>query len=242
MPSQTETGHAVNISNFKLLIDRCAAFGNAYNPSNNDLTIVNMTATWTTVNGYQNDFFLGLQNAKEPINERELMFEGLGAFVTRTIGYFNSTKANKAIKKDVKGLADKIRGHNLEIKKLEDGSPDPDSLSKSHMSFVQRAANFEQLIYLYEANSFFVPNEADLSIIAQKAMLTDLRSANDNMGNVISPVMELRNKRNFGIYAEDTGLIDIAAACKEYVKGLFGTKSPETKSVYSIRFRRLYRL
>ena len=64
MASTSETGHAVNISNFKLLIDKCASFGAGYNPSNTNLTIANMTILWTTATGFHLTFTTALMNSK----------------------------------------------------------------------------------------------------------------------------------------------------------------------------------
>ena len=90
MASNSETGHAVNISNFKLLIDTCTAFGIKYNPSNTSLTIANMTAQWTAAKDANSALINSNAAAKEPINEREILFAPIINLVTEQITMLNS--------------------------------------------------------------------------------------------------------------------------------------------------------
>src|SRR4051812_4125786 len=107
MASTSETGHVINIANFKLMIDTVAAFGPDYTPSNSNLSVVSMTTKWTAADAAQTTMTTALQNSKTPINEREILFEPLNKLVTRTLNIFRSTPASSQIKKDAKGLGDK---------------------------------------------------------------------------------------------------------------------------------------
>ena len=238
MATVSETGHAVNISNFKIMIDTCAAYGAVYNPSNTDLTIVNMTTLWTAGDTAHQTLTTAVQNSKGPINEREILFKPVDKLVTRTLNYFESTNASAEIKKDAKGLADRFRGFGVKVDKLEDGSPDPDDVSTSHRSYVQKADTFKQLIDLYASDANYAPNEADLTIATLTTLWTNMKSLNDNIGGILAPVETARIARNEALYAKDTGMVDVALACKDYVQGLFGATSPEAKMVRGIKFTR----
>jgi hypothetical protein len=242
MTTIIETGHAVNISNFKLLIDGCTAFGATYNPSNADLSIASMTLQWHAAETAHTTLTTALQNAKNPINQREALFEPLSKLVTRTLNYYRSTKATKQAKQDAKGLADKIRGHGIAVKKLDDGTPDPDDVSNSHMSYVQRTDNFRQLIDLYSSDPLYMPNEIDLQTDSLHALYVQMKSANDNIGTILAPVDAARIARDHALYDDDTGLLDLAAACKDYVQGLFGAISPEARTVTGIEFKRFKKI
>lgn len=238
MATNSETGHAVNISNFKLLIDKCTAFGKKYNPSNTDLTIKNMTSVWTTGDTAHGILTKAISDSKNPINKRQIIFEPLDKLVTRTVNSFYSTKASKQIKKDAKGLADKIRGFGVIVKKMPDSTPDPNHVSKSHQGFVQRADAFKQLIDLYKSDANYAPNEADLATAALTTLYNAMKKVNDNIGTIIAPVDNARITRDHALYDEGTGMIDIAAACKDYVQSVFGATSAEAKTVTKIRFTR----
>jgi hypothetical protein len=234
----SETGHAINISNFKRLIDVCTAYGAPYNPTNTDIIIANMTTKWTAVDTAHGTLTTALQNSKIPINNRDMLFEPLDKLVTRTLNYYQSTKALAQSKKDAKGLADKIRGFGVKVAKLPDGTPDPASVSTSHQSFVQRQDAFNQLVDLYISDALYAPNEADLATAVLDTYSDDMKTANDGIGTIIEPVNSLRIARDHGLYDEGTGILDVQAAAKKYVTGVFGAGKPETKLITGIKFRR----
>jgi len=239
MANISETGHAVNISNFKLLIDKCTGFGANYNPSNSDITVPSMTAAWTTADGAHQTFITALQVAKNPINERNILFKPSSKLVTSVVNILNSTKASKQLKQDAKGLGDRFRGFGVKVKKLTDGSPDPSSVSTSHQSFVQKANTFKQLVVLLGSEINYVPNEPYLSIASLNTLATAMKTANDNIGTIIAPVDTARLTRNDLLYNEEDGIITRAAAAKDYVQGAAGFSSAVTKLIVKIKFRRM---
>jgi hypothetical protein len=238
MASNSETGHSVNISNFKLMIDKCTAFGVTYNPSNTDLAVANMTTQWTTTDAAHQTLTAAMQNAKAPINARQILFDPVDKLVTKTLNYFESTKASKQIKKDAKGLADRYRGFGVKVNKLPDGTPDPNSVSTSHQSYVQKADTFKQLLDLYKSEPLYAPNETALTTATLTTLYNAMKAANDTIGTILAPVETARITRDNGLYAEDSGIVDVAAACKDYVQGLYGASGAETKLVRKIKFTR----
>jgi len=243
MASTSETGHAVNISNFKLLIDKCTAFGAPYNPSNPDLIIASMTTLWTTADGAHQTLTAAIQLAKNPINARQILFEPADKLVTRTLNYFESTKASDQIKKDAKGLADRFRGFGVGLPPpppaaLAVPPAPPADVSTSHLSFVQRGDTFKQLVDLYGSEPLYAPNEVDLQVATLTTLSTAMKTSNDGIGTILSPVETARITRDDALYDKDTGMVDIAAKCKDYVQGLFGATSSEAQMVRGIAFRR----
>jgi len=238
MASNSETGHSVNISNFKLMIDKCTAYGAPYNPSNTDLTIANMTTLWTTGDTAHQTLTSAIQTAKNPINARQILFDPVDKLVTRTLNYFESTKASTQIKKDAKGLADRFRGFGVDVDTLPDGTPDPADVSTSHQGYVQKADTFKQLKDLYASEPLYAPNENELKLTALTTLYVAMKAANDNIGTILAPVETARITRDHALYDDETGMVDVAAACKDYVQGLFGASSPEAKLVKGIKFTR----
>ena len=233
-----ETGHAINISNFKTMIDYCASFADKYKPSREALRVDDMTALWQTADTAHQALTAAIQNSKESINQREILFEPVDKLVTRTLNYFQSTEASDQIKLDAKGLADKYRGFNVRVKKLPDGTPDPNDVSNSHQSYVMKGDTFRQLVELYSAQPLYAPNEADLTVAALTGISNNMKSLNDSIGTILAPVENARITRDNALYAEKTGVIDIALACKDYVQGVFGASSPEAKMVRGLEFTR----
>ncbi|GDX53474.1 hypothetical protein LBMAG27_25210 [Bacteroidota bacterium] len=192
MPSTSESGHAVNIANLKLLADKCAGFGAAYNPSNSDISVVNLKAKWVTVNTAQGVLTTAAQAAKEPINERNILFEPINKLITRSLNYLDSTKASAQVKKDAKGIADKIRGFGGTKKTTatppEGGTPDILTVSNSQQSYVQKAENYLKYCELIATIVLYAPNEADLKVVAMKALYQPMKDANDAIGTILAPV------------------------------------------------------
>lgn len=234
MASTTETGHSVNISNFKLLIDKCAAFGALYNPSNADITILAMTNQWKMADGAHQTLTMAIQTAKTPVYERQNLFEPVEKLVTRTLNYFTSTKASMQAKGNAKGIADRFRGYGIKSGKLSEGA----HVSTSHQSYVQKEATFRQLVDLYQGEPLYIPNEVDLQVAALVDLLNAMKGANDAIGVIIAPVEAARIARDRALYEEETGIVSVAQACKNYVKGVFGATARETKIVTAIKFTR----
>ena len=101
-----------------------------------------------------------------------------------------------------------------------------------------KADTFRQLVDLYNSDVNYAPNETDLSVADLTALWNNMKSLNDNIGTILAPVENARIARNKALYDEGTGMIDVALACKKYVRGAFGKTSPEAKLIGSIKFTR----
>jgi hypothetical protein len=95
---------------------------------------------------------------------------------------------------------------------------------------------------LYKTDSNYAPNETELAIASLESLLIDLKNANNDVFKVNTIALKYRTERNHGLYDINTGVIDISLACKKYVRGLYGTKSPEARSVTGIYLKRVMRI
>lgn len=238
MSKISETGIAVNISNFKLLIDHCVALGGDYNPSNAKLTTANMTTQWTTIKGLHQTVITALQGSKGPINDRQLLFAPTDKLVTRTLGYFRSTEADAEIVADAKGLADKYRGYGGKPKTLADGSLNPEFVSVSHRSYVQKCDTLKQLMELYKGDVNYAPNEVELQVSTLSGLVATMEAMNEGIGGILAPLENARLARAKAMETPKTGLVDVGLDCKDYILGAFGAGSGEYKAVAKIKFTR----
>jgi hypothetical protein len=101
-----------------------------------------------------------------------------------------------------------------------------------------RADTFKQLVELLKTVPEYDPNEDDKKIVNLDDFYTAMKTANDTIGTIIAPVEAARIARNHALYDDETGMIDVAQACKKYVKSVFGATAMETKTVTKIKFRR----
>lgn len=242
MSSKSETGHAVNIANFRIIIYRCTQFGADYNPPNPDITIPVMTTKCNAAETLHSFYLKKLEDTKLPVNNRQILFKKLDKIAVRTQYLYECTKASLQAQKNTKSLVRKITACNVHIPKLPNNIPDPNYVSNCQQGFVNKVDNFQQLIELYKTDTNYSPNETALTIPSLETLLNDLKSANNEVHK--RSIIEQKHliERNHALYDLGIGLIDISLACKNYVRSLYGPKSPEAKSVTSIPLRRIMKL
>jgi len=242
MASTSETGHSVNIVNFKLIIDRVTGFGSDYDPITEKIKISNMTSQAEDAVNLENAYIVSIEAMHLPVHSREDKFDVMGDLTKRSLNLYKSTNASKRNFKSAKGLADKITGNNIKVKKLADGSLDPKSISKSQKSFTKKAENFKHLIELYRSDANYDTNIADLKITNLDSILTGIDAANSEVAGLITEMDLARIARNRCLYLVVTGMIDVSLACKDYVKSLYGARADKTKTVTGIALRRFLRI
>lgn len=89
------------------------------------------------------------------------------------------------------------------------------------MSYDNRIDNFDKLIKLLAAQPEYAPNEAELSVSSLEALHTNFIALNSAAVNSYTVLSNSRINRNNILYAPLTGLTDIAAGVKKYVKSVF---------------------
>jgi len=243
MASNSETGHAKNVANFKDLIAVCTGLGATYNPSKTSLKAGELNGKLK--NSQQSIKTLNqltplLTNA---INERENIYEPLSKLAARINAAVVSSEVPSNLLPDVKTLTRKLQGKRATPKKDDPpkdpqnpGEEGPKNISVSQLSFDSMYNNLEKLIELLAAQDGYVPNETDLSVTGLRAMLTQMDTLNTAVLNAQKPVVNARTARNTELYHPETGLVKIANGVKAYIKSVFTMKSPEYKQVSRLQF------
>ena len=96
--------------------------------------------------------------------------------------------------------------------------------------------NFASFVDLVSSVPSYTPNETELTTASLTAYLGELQTANTNVINAEVVYSNARISRNTILYAENTGLVDIALEVKKYVKAVFGATSPQYKQISGIKF------
>lgn len=110
--------------------------------------------------------------------------------------------------------------------------------SVSQRSYDQRVSHFSQLFSVVQSTPTYLTNEADLQLSTLQNTVDNLLRFNQSISNSEYQLQHQRTLRNEALYTSGTGITDVAAMVKEYVKSVFGTKSAEYKSVAALKFIR----
>ena len=235
-----ETGHAKNVANFEIEISYCNGYGAAYNPTKPSITIASLNTLLTGAQGSLASLNSILPPWINAVNARQLAFDPLSKLVTRVIAALDASDVDELIVNDAKTIARKIQGRRAEPAQPDNPETPEDesleSISASQMSFDSRIENFDSLIQLLAAQANYIPNEIDLTVAALTALLADFRQKNTDVINAFTPVSNARIARDNILYAEDSGLFDIAAEVKNYVKSVYGATAAEFKQISSLKF------
>ena len=234
MASTSETGHAKNVANFEKLISVCTGYGADYNPSRTELQLPALNTLHTQAQNSlaavntANTTFINATNA------RQTAFEPLKKLATRIVNALDAAGASDKLVQDAKTINKKIQG-------IRSGKPNPDTdntISVAQQSYDSLAENFARLVELVSSEPAYTPNEPELQVANLQNTLNNLRAENTTVGNTHTAYANARIERNNVLYADDSGLVNIADDVKKYAKSVFGTSSPQYKQLSRIKFRK----
>ena len=236
-----ETGHARNVERFTQLLSFVTSYGADYAPSNTTITILNLqtklTASLAGIDGVSTAH-AGLKLA---VNDRENTFADLRPLTTRVVNSFAASGAPQNAVDDAKTLKRKIDGVRAKALPQDDpNTPEDESQgnSVSQRSFTQLTEHLDNLIELLDNSGIYAPNETELQIGALQTYSTSLKNANTNVINNTTPVSNKRITRDEVLYADGTGLVDLAGLVKKYVKSVYGADSPQYQQISGLEFKR----
>jgi hypothetical protein len=237
-----ETGHARNVERFTQLLSFVTSYGADYAPSNTTITILNLqaklTASLAAIDGVST-FRAPLTVA---VNERQNTFADLGPLTTRVVNSFAASGAPQNAIDDAKTLKRKIGGIRAKALPADDpNTPDDESEgnSVSQRSYTQLTEHLDNLIALLDTSETYAPNETELQIGALQAYSTSLKNANNSVINSTTPLSNKRIARDEVLYADGTGLVDLAGLVKKYIKSLYGADSPQYEQISGLEFSRV---
>ena len=96
--------------------------------------------------------------------------------------------------------------------------------------------NLGKYIQLIETEPLYNPNEPDLTTTAINDKYVTLKTAQADCNRTDALLDTARRQRDIVLSADNTGLCDIGAGVKKYVKSAFGPNSHEYKSLSDVKF------
>lgn len=248
MVSISESGYARIVANTDRLIEAVLKLGKDFAPSNPGIFVEALRADCLNCKKAMDDVGTAALQFRVAVKDREAAFEDLNALSSRIYNTLKvSDKSGKSAETAVLYLR-KIQGRRATAKRSEaEINADSEAgikyteVSASQMSYDSRAENFGMLVKLALLTSSFSPNEPDLKKEALQVKYDQLKQQNAAVASAASVLFKARAFRNELLYKEATGLVDKAIDVKTYLKGAFGTKSPQYREVSGIYFKRISR-
>ncbi|MEC4048504.1 hypothetical protein OX284_003610 [Flavobacterium sp. SUN046] len=244
MTSKSETGHAKNISNFETVISFCTGYGPAYNPSNEKISIAQLTALHINSTNSNDLVKTAEANFNDIEGQRMIVFNPLKPIATRVFAALKGSQPPATVIADAKTIYFKIQGKrtNPIIKMLLPSQTVARRISVSQQSYDLQIDHFDKFIDLVTLEPKYDPNEDDLKVSALNTYKADMMSSNISVKNAYVSYSNAMITRNHILYDAENGLVARAALVKDYVKSIYGANSPEFKQIRKISFKRIVNL
>ncbi len=244
MANNSDSSHAKNVANLILLNGFNAGRGEAYNPANNLIKLPAMQELADIATGVQAVYVATIPSFGTAKAERVIAFKSLRGLVSRAMFFLKSSGASEEMYNQARTLARLMRGQRASAKikpvpvaEGEEPVPVPKQISASHMGFDIRISNFGKFIQLLSGIQQYNPNEDELKIEALLGVRDDLTAKNNAYMLAEVPHSNTRIARNEVFYTKLTGLCAVGQASKDYVKSVYGVRSPQFKQISKIRFK-----
>lgn len=243
MASISETGHAINVTNLETLITVVTAYGSSYNPSKDSVKLPALQALLTASKESLNAVNIAQSAYSNAVAARESTFEPFSKLITRVNSALKASDTTVQVDESARTIVRKLQGKRAsakltdeEIKALEAEGKEVTQISAAQLSYDSKLENFDKLIMLLTSVPQYNPNEEDLKITALTALYNEFKAKNTDVLTATIQLSNARISRDEILYKPLTGLFDIAADTKMYVKSIFGATSPQFKQISKLKF------
>jgi hypothetical protein len=240
-----ETGHARNVQHFEEMVAAATSWGAAYDPTNASILLAALSAKLTASGTAMDDVMASRAASATVSNDRENLFDPISKRITRCVAYYESTGPAENMVDDVRSLKRKLDGARAKPLPSDDGPPPPDGgppaptpISVSQQSYTQRVEHLDGIIELLSSDANYNPNETELTVASLQTTSTAMKAANTAVINAGVSLSGNLGSRDDVMYADSTGLVDLALLVKKYTRAAFGADSTEFSQISGLAFRR----
>lgn len=234
--SVSETGHNKNVANFSTAFQVLEEMGTLYNPSNTNITLVNLNPYKSELATVVNELNTKIPVYKNVVASRELKMKEMGKLTTRSLNFSKSLQISETDKENLQSQVKKIRGTKTP-KKVKPETTATESISTAQLSYDSRIANLETYINQLASHTAYAPNETDLQIISLKAYQQELSTVSTQVNAAGNALITARKNRNAILYNNERNIIQIMREIKAYLKALGEEGKPYYKAIVKLRFK-----
>ncbi len=231
------------------MISFCTGYGATYNPSRDALKVAKLQTLLTAAKAAIADCKTNETAFDNATDARKESFATLKALGTRIVNALSVSGVADSVVEGARTINRKLQGQRANgsatAEPVATGgtastptTPAPATASSSQQSYDNLVEHFNGLIELVSSHAEYNPNETELKVAALQTYLAELRTANTSVLNANTAWSNSRISRDNTLYADTTGLVDIALDVKAYVKSVFNSTSPQYGQISGIEFKR----
>ena len=225
------------LTNCRVFISMCTAYGANYLSSNPRYTLASLTALADTADGMVLEVSKAEALYKYAVAHRVAEFEGLEPLCSLIVAEMQISGSPEDTISQVRTLLRSLRGN----RKVPKDPNDPTRVYKSvsQQNYDDVTANFERLLLMVAEDANYNPAAVALQLVTLEAKLASLRTANTDVQTAKAALDAARILRNDCFNAEITGLVDTFLTAKNVVLTNFGRASEQYMKVKGLAFRRI---
>lgn len=243
MPSNSDSGHKINVANLETLISYCTGYGTKYNPVNTALQLTSLNTMLTNAQNELEKVNNAISLRNNAITSRHYAFEPLTPTVTKVVYAVKASGLPAMTIGEIEAVVRKLKGARKTAKIMATAekplTPEEEArkyVSVSQLKFDSRIENLDKLIQLLKSQSSYTPNETELSVAGLGSMLDNMKSTNSAAIIAETALSNARIQRNIILYDDVSGLVYVGKSAKINIKSVFGPSSPEFKQVSKLQF------
>jgi hypothetical protein len=244
MKTSRTSGHSTNLVSLRSLVPCAVSYGESYKPSK---VTIKIPALESLITEGENslDLVINLEVAnKNAIDARNLAYKIFGQTLSSINNIVKASDTSKEVRTHVSSNIRTIRGIKLKSKKNETVKIEANSevtesnvVVAHNMGYDIRLENFNKLIQYLATVLNYTPNEPQLTIAGLTSSYNDMKNKNLEVTNTDIQLTGARISRKAVFYTPSTGLAIAGGEAKNYIKAVFGVKSPEYKQVSKLKFK-----
>jgi hypothetical protein len=253
MTSTSNSGHNSNVTSFQSLINCCSGYGPTYNPGTGALQLLQLQMLLANSQSCMLNVYNNYTAYKNATNDREILFDSTQPLAKKVMATLKSCGVTKQTIADAETINRLIQGRRAKLTKADAGKTEPASeeatadkpekktISVSRQTFGDIVEHFTKLSTLLNTIPQYAPNEQDLSVAGLNLFISNLQNSITSVTSTRTGWSNALNARDQILYDDVSGLVDVAKAAQNYVKGVFGSKSAQYKQIAALKFKKIKR-
>ena len=233
-----ETGHYKNVVSLNALKVFAESLGETYAPQKDYLKLPNLVNLVDETNALHNAVKDQINTLTLSVDHRQLVYKNVKPLSTKVINTMGSTNVDAKTIDDAKFFNTKIQGARIGKKTVaKEGEKESTTNSVSRQSYDSIYENFSSLNNLLIQDGNYKPSEEEVTTQGLTNKQNEMLAANQDIKFQTTDLGKKRIQRNTRFYVNEDCLLNVGRDFKKYIRGVFGSQSPEFAQIRKIIFK-----